>query len=179
MKQGRARISHVVLYCYDFPKMKEFYTNVLGFYLSDAGEARGNQMCFMTLDPDTDHHMLALASGRTGPPEHRVINHIAFRVDSMAELRRRYQQLKAAGVKEIEPITHGSWLSVYYRDIENNRLEFFCDTPWYIRQPIVKPLDLNLSDEEIMRATVEEFGGTPEFKLMTEWKAETTKMLDS
>jgi catechol 2,3-dioxygenase len=179
MKYGKATISHVVLYCYDFHKMMDFYTNVLGFHLSDSGKARGNDICFMTLDPEADHHMLALAAGRTGSPEDRIINHIAFRVGSMADLRQRYELLKRNGVKDIEPITHGSWLSVYYRDIENNRLEFFCDTPWYIRQPIVKPLDLSLSDDEIMRATVEEFGDTPEFKLMSEWKTETLRALDS
>jgi catechol 2,3-dioxygenase len=179
MKYGKATISHVVLYCFDFPKMREFYTNVLGFHLSDTGQARGNDICFMTLDPEADHHMLALAAGRTGSPEDKVINHIAFRVASLTELRKRYAMLNEAGVKSIEPITHGSWLSVYYRDIENNRLEFFCDLPWYIRQPVVKPLDLSLSDDEIMRATVEEFGTTPEFKLMTEWKSGTIKALDS
>lgn len=179
MKHGKATIGHVVLYCYDFPKMKDFYTNVLGFHLSDSGQARDNDICFLTLDPDADHHMVALATGRTGPPDVRVINHISFRVDSLTELRKRYAILKEAGVKDIETITHGSWLSVYYRDIENNRLEFFCDTPWYVRQPIVKPLDLSLSDDEIMRATVAEFGGTPGFKLMTEWKSETNKTLDS
>lgn len=176
MKHGKATLSHVVLYCYDFHKMMDFYTDVLGFHLSDAGKARNNDICFMTLDPEADHHMLALAAGRTGSPEDRVINHIAFRVASLAEVRKRHELLKQAGVKDIEPITHGSWFSVYYRDIENNRLEFFCDAPWYIRQPIVKPLDLSLSDEEIMRATVEEFGHTPEFKLMSEWKAETAKL---
>ncbi len=179
MKHGKATISHVVLYCYDFPKMRDFYTSVLGFHLSDSGQARGNDICFLTLNPEVDHHMLALAAGRTGPPDCRVINHIAFRVDSLGELRSRYKQLKAAELKDIEPITHGSWFSVYYRDIENNRLEFFCDAPWYVRQPIVKPLDLSLSDDEILRATVEEFGKNPEFKLMTEWKAETARAFDS
>jgi len=175
LKHGKATLSHVVLYCFDFDKMIDFYTSVLGFHLSDKGEARGSQMCFMTLNPEADHHMLALVAGRTGTGEEKVINHISFRVDSLAELRNRHALLTAAGVKNIEPITHGSWLSVYYRDIENNRLEFFFDTPWYVRQPTVRPLDLSLSDDEIMRSTVAEFGETPEFKMMEDWKAQADK----
>ena len=69
MNRGKASISHVVLYCYDFKRMLDFYTNVLGFHLSDIGRARGNDICFLTLDPETDHHQVALASGRQGPKE--------------------------------------------------------------------------------------------------------------
>jgi len=177
MQDGKARISHVVIFCFDFPKMLDFYTGVLGFHLSDKGEARGNDICFLTLDPEADHHQLALASGRTGPREGGALNHVAFRVGSLAELRRRHQALTRAGVTGIEPITHASWLSVYYRDPENNRLEFFWDTPWYVAQPIVEPLDLSRSDDEILSAIVAEYGHRPEFKPMAEWKAEAAKAL--
>ncbi|MSQ73047.1 MAG: hypothetical protein EXR27_17420 [Betaproteobacteria bacterium] len=65
MKQGRARISHIVIFCCDFRRMLTFYTSVLGFHLSDIGKARGNDICFLTLDPETEHHQIALASGRS------------------------------------------------------------------------------------------------------------------
>ncbi|MGH8699360.1 MAG: VOC family protein, partial [Burkholderiales bacterium] len=145
MNRGQATISHVVLYCYDFKRMLDFYTGVLGFHLSDLGRARGNDICFLTLDPETDHHQVALASGRQGPKEAGALNHVAFRVKSLAELRRRHATLKQAGVDGVELITHGSWLSVYYRDVEGNRLEFFRDTPYYVRQPVVEPLDIDLN----------------------------------
>jgi catechol 2,3-dioxygenase-like lactoylglutathione lyase family enzyme len=175
LKHGKATLSHVVLYCFDFPRMVAFYTDVLGFHLSDRGKARGNDICFMTLNPEADHHQLALAAGRTGTGEERVINHISFRVESLAELRRRHALVVGAKLRDIETITHGSWLSVYFRDIENNRLEFFCDTPWYVRQPVVQPLDLSMSDDEIMRATLVDFSETPEFRPMAEWKSEAVK----
>ena len=44
MRAHSGAISHVVLYVYDFPMMKDFYTNVLGFHLSDIGQGRGNDM---------------------------------------------------------------------------------------------------------------------------------------
>ena len=177
MDRGKATISHVVLYCYDFKRMLDFYTSVLGFHLSDVGRARGNDICFLTLDPETDHHQVALASGRQGPKEAGALNHVAFRVKSLAELRKRHEGLKQAGVDSVELITHGSWLSVYYRDVEGNRLEFFWDTPYYVRQPIVEPLDidLNASEEEAWRAIEAKYGRDPSFKPMAEWKAEAAK----
>jgi catechol 2,3-dioxygenase-like lactoylglutathione lyase family enzyme len=175
MQSGKASISHVVVYCFDFRKMLDFYTNVLGFHLYDIGRARGNDICFLTFDPETDHHQLALAGGRTGPKEGGALNHVAFRVGSLADLRRRYEGLKRAEVQSIETITHGSWLSVYYRDPEGNRLEFFWDTPWYVRQPVVEPLDLSLPDDEILRATEAACRNAADFRPMAEWKAEAAK----
>jgi catechol-2,3-dioxygenase len=177
MTRARVSVSHVVLFCYDFQRMLEFYTKVLGFQLSDMGRARGNDICFLTLDPETDHHQIALASGRQGPKEAGAFNHVAFRVGSLAELQRRRERLEAASVDGLDPINHGSWLSVYFRDIEGNRLEFFVDTPYYVRQPIVEPLDipLDVSEQEAWRAIEAKYGRDPSFKPMADWKAEAVK----
>jgi catechol 2,3-dioxygenase-like lactoylglutathione lyase family enzyme len=177
MTRARVAVSHVVLFCYDFQRMLEFYTKVLGFQLSDIGRARGNDICFLTLDPETDHHQIALASGRQGPKEAGALNHVAFRVGSLAELKRRRERLEAAGVDGLDPITHGSWLSVYFRDLEGNRLEFFCDTPYYVRQPIVEPLDipLDVPEADAWRAIEAKYGRDPSFKPMADWKAEAVK----
>ena len=177
MKQGRARISHIVIYCFDFQKMLAFYTGVLGFHPSDIGVARGNEMCFMTLDAEADHHQIVLASGRSGTMEDGPLHHIAFRVDSLGELRRRHAQLLQAGVAAIQPVEHGQALSVYYRDPEGNRLEFFWDTPYYVRQPHIGELDLSLSDEQLLDELVARHEKDPDFKTMAEWKVDTLKAL--
>ena len=176
MRAQSGAISHVVLYVYDFPMMKDFYTNVLGFHLSDIGHGRGADICFLTLDPELDHHQLALSGGRKGPRDAGSLNHVAFRVGSLTELRRRYGQLSAeAMVTDVDPVTHGSWLSVYYRDPENNRMEFFWDTPWYVKQPIIDKLDFSLSDEEILRVTEETYSDHEGFRPMSEWRAEAVR----
>ncbi len=136
MRARSGAISHVVLYVCDFAMMKDFSPGVIGFHLSDQGRARGNDTCFLTLDPELDHYRIALASGRTGPRDAASLNHIAFRLGALADLRWRYERLMAEdAVPAVDPITHGSWLSVYYRDPENNRMEFFVDTPWVIAHP--------------------------------------------
>lgn len=177
MTRARARLSHVVIFCRDFQKMLDFYTAVLGFHLSDIGKARAKDICFLTLDPDADHHQIALASGRVGAKEGGALNHIAFRVDSLAELRRRHASLRQAGVAAIDTVSHGSWLSVYYRDPEDNRLEFFWDTPYYVRQPAFDQIDLETADNQLMDAILAKYGKDPEFKTMAQWKSDTIKTL--
>ena len=68
MANGRPVISHVVIACFDFPKMVEYYTKTLGFYLSDIGTVNTTQLCFLTFDPEAEHHQIALTGGRQGAP---------------------------------------------------------------------------------------------------------------
>ena len=176
MRAPSGAISHIAISVYDFPMMKAFYTDVMGFHLSDIGRARGNDICFLTLDPGLDHHQIALTGGRTGPRDGGSFNHVAFRLGSLADLRWRYERLTAEdAVTAVESISHGSWLSVYYRDPENNRMEFFFDTPWYMKQPIVDPLDFSLSDEEIMHVMEETYRDNEGFRPMSDWRAETVR----
>jgi catechol-2,3-dioxygenase len=172
-KTYTAELSHVVLHCHDLPRMLDFYTRVLGFYQSDRGEARGHEMAFLSLDPAADHHMLALVSGRTAAPDEKLVGHFAFRLPSLSALRRRVGQAETETDPDtIERTTHGMCWSLYFRDPENNRVEFFVDSPFYVKQPTVAPLDFSLSDEEIVRATEAAYRDTPGFCLMSEWKAQ-------
>ncbi len=177
---SRAAISHVVMFCFDFKKQLDFYTRVVGFKLSDIGHARGNDICFLTLDPDEDHHQLALCSGRKGAADGGPLNHIAFRVDTLDALRERFKQLSnSPDVSSTETVSHGSWLSVYYRDSENNRMEFFFDTPWYVRQPIVDTLDLTKSNQEILGELEAKYKDTDGFELMKTWQAKKSAELSN
>ena len=46
---------------------------------------------------------------------------------------------------------------MYFLDPEGNRLEFFCDTPWYVEQPHRVALDFSLSDEELLERFIPAF----------------------
>jgi catechol 2,3-dioxygenase-like lactoylglutathione lyase family enzyme len=178
-KFAKGAISHVILFCFDHDKMVSFYRDTLGFHQSDTGPARGETLTFLTLDPEIDHHMFGLCSGRTGPRDAKVVNHIAFRVHGMSELRRRYEQLKTAlDVTDIDPTNHGAWWSVYFRDPEGNRMEFFVDAPWYVKQPVVTKLDLSLTDEQIFETTRAKWGVEDTFQPMRSWKEKTAKKLE-
>ena len=54
-------------------------------------------------------------------------------------------------------------------------MEFFWDTPWYVKQPIIDSLDFSLSDEEILRVTEETYSSYEGFRPMSEWRAEAVR----
>lgn len=171
MTTPKAYLSHIVLQCFDFDPMLDFYTRVVGFHLSDLGEARGQRMAFLTLDPGLEHHQLALADGRK-VGDGGALHHAAFGVRSLPELNERHERLKSQGVKGIELWTHATMLSVYYRDPEENRMEFFLETPFYVKQPVAQTLDVDLAapEAEVFRLIREKYEGHPGFGPMSDWK---------
>ena len=56
-------LGHVGLYCHDLVKMRDFYAGVLGLAITDEDLDRG--ICFLSAQPDAEHHELALAQARS------------------------------------------------------------------------------------------------------------------
>jgi catechol 2,3-dioxygenase len=141
------KLGHVGLYVEDLPKMRDFYTSVLGFTVTDEGKGRHAEMVFMSRNRD-EHHQVVLATGR---PENTfsVVNQISFRVESLKDLRAMHDRVEAAGAGQVRPTDHGNSWSVYFLDPEGNRLEVYMATPWYVTQPYAAPLDMSKSDEEL------------------------------
>jgi catechol 2,3-dioxygenase len=177
MANGRAVISHAVIKCFDFSKMIEHYTKVFGFQISDIGKIGTGELCFLTFDPDTEHHQIALMSGRQGPPGVGALDHVCFRLDSYKALQARHKMLGELGVSGLTTVTHGSWLSVYSLDPEGTRIEFRWDLPWYVGQPFARPIDLTLTEEEIKALTIDQNRENPRFQPMTEWRAQASAKL--
>jgi catechol 2,3-dioxygenase len=171
MASDRPIISHVVISCFDFARMVEYYTKTLGFYRSDIGTIGSTNLCFLTFDPEVEHHQIALTGGRKGQPGEGSLNHVCFRLASYKALQARRKLLVDKGVSGIETVTHGSWLSLYSLDPEGNKIEFRWDLPWYVGQPFAQPVDLSLSEDEIKRATIEQNRDNPRFQPMADWRA--------
>ena len=66
-----------------------------------------------------------------------------------AGLREMHRRLADEKVRDLYPVSHGNALSVYFLDPEGNRIELFVDTPWYCKQPMRIPMDMNLPDEKL------------------------------
>jgi catechol 2,3-dioxygenase-like lactoylglutathione lyase family enzyme len=81
------RVSHVVLHTPDQPRMVRFFTEVLGFRVSDW---LGDFMCFLRCGPA--HHRIALLPG---PP---CLNHVAYDMTDMDGMLRGVGRLKSLGV---------------------------------------------------------------------------------
>ena len=132
--------------------MLGFYTGVLGFRITDRGplgEEGGPEIVFMS-QVETDHHQLAFLPIRKGDEPSNSLDHMAFRVDSLADVRTMGETLKADGrATGLAPVTHGNAWSYYFKDPEGNGIEVFCDTPWHVAQPQAKAWDPGLTDAEL------------------------------
>jgi catechol-2,3-dioxygenase len=164
----------------DVARMRDFYTRVLGFTVTDEGEADvlGQTIGFVFLSRDPrDHHQIVLATGKPEQLPFNPINQISFRMAEFSGLREMYRRLVAEGVKELHPASHGNALSVYFHDPEGNRIELFVDTPWYVTQPLRVPMDMRLSDGELWAWAEREAKKMPGFKPVEEWRSEVSRRM--
>lgn len=176
-KAPRMKFSHLGLVVKDLEMMEAFYTGVLGFELTDKGKTgQGVTMAFMTLDPE-EHHQVFLVDGRPEdlpsntiiPGGGPVLHHLSFRLPALGDLRAMYERMAAASGRDIRTVTHGVCWAMYTTDPEGNTLEFFADTPWYIHQPFLVPMDFSAPDDELYRQTEELCRDAPGFQPYAEW----------
>src|SRR5947199_4237219 len=174
MPEAAPRLSHVGLYVHDVPKMIDFYTKVLGFVVSDGAE--DGRITFLSRNP-SDHHQVVLVRGRTTDTETPMVQQVSFNVGNLANVQRAFRKIRDAGCEGISPICHGNAWSVYFQDPEGNRIEMFCDTPWYVRQPLGFTIDLDKPEYELFRETEAYWRDRERFKPLEVRRAEISKKI--
>ncbi len=167
-KSSNLTLSHLELRVADVSKMERFYTEVLGFVSTDRDNG-DNAMVFLSKSPD-EHHQIVLNPGGEGAGSLGALDHIALRVESLKALRKIYGALKAQNDVSYETVSHGTTWSIYMRDPEGNRVEVFTDTPWHVAQPVRFAIDLDLTDEELVRRTEDAIRTRPGFGPVDAWK---------
>lgn len=177
----KIQFSHFGINVRDMDRMEDFYTRVVGFSVTDRGSIPelGLSLTFMSMDP-VEHHQFVICTGKDdemGRNKRGVffggpINQLSFRLASLEDLRIMYNRLAAEnGEAELMAGTHGIAWSVYARDPEGNTLEFFVDSPWFIDQPFLEPIDLAKPDDQLIAETEAMVKDKPGFQDYTEWRA--------
>jgi len=126
------KLGHVVLNVSDLARSVQFYTQILGFEVSDIypDEMVPGGMAFLRCN--ADHHGVALVGARLGDAtaqrsDNGDLNHLAFEVATLDEVVRARDHLCAHGV----PIDFagrrraGCQIAVEFRDPDNHRLEVY------------------------------------------------------
>lgn len=164
-------LTHVGIFVRDLEKMRRFYMDVLGLVESDSGRGTTapRDYVFLSSDP-TKHHQVLLATGRPAEASFTTVNQISFKARKLDDLRKVYRHAKANGFGRLRALSHGNAWSVYFDDPEGNNVEVYLDTPWYVGQPHTDPLDLEASDEEILKATEAYCRRDPKFMPVEEWQ---------
>jgi len=121
------KLGHVVLRVCELHRSVEFYTQVLGFTISDVypEEMMPGGMVFLRFNPD--HHGVALVGGMPGPAAKRELDHVAFEVATLDEVFRARQHLRAHEV----PIVFegrrraGVQIALEFHDPDGHHLEIY------------------------------------------------------
>ena len=178
----RLTLAHSTLAARDLDTLVAFYTDVLGFHVTNRGPVGDDvELAFLSQDPN-NHHQIAMVGGVAAPdPEFVMVDHLAFRTGSLDDLRTIRANLLDSGMEmeKIHHITHGNAWSLYFKDPEGNGVECFVDSPFHVSQPHGGGFDLDQSDEEIRASTEAAVADDPEFRPMSEWQAEFATLLDN
>lgn len=121
------KIGHVVLRTADLKRAVAFYTQVLGFRVSDVypKQMMPGGMVFMRCN--ADHHGLALVGGMGAPSTGSELHHLAFEVATLEEVFRARKRLREFGT----PITFegrrraGIQIAVEFPDPDGHQLEIY------------------------------------------------------
>ena len=169
MSKPTLSFSHVGIWVTDLEAMREFYTDVLGFVVSDRGPIGETELVFLT-QATSDHHQLVLAKGRPHDVNFTTVNQISYKLDSLEALQEAHAGIVTKPVKDLVQISHGNAWSIYFKDPEGNRIEMFVDTPWYTPQPCREPLDLTQPAAQIVTETEAYCRSRARFAGEAEWR---------
>ncbi len=121
------KIGHVVLNCRDLERSVRFYTEVLGFQISDVypDEMVPGGMVFLRCN--TDHHGIGLVGTLDGTAPNVELNHVAFEVGTLDEVLLAAKRLRESGATiDFEGRRRaGVQLAIEFRDPDNHRLEIY------------------------------------------------------
>lgn len=124
------KLGHVVLMVEDLARSLTFYTQVLGFKVSDVYPASMAPGGMVFLRFNADHHGVALVghSGKTARGSgSRDMHHMAFEVATLDEVLRARDHLERHGVAiDFQGRRRaGAQIAVEFRDPDGHRLEIY------------------------------------------------------
>lgn len=174
----KAHLSHLGIYVWDLDKMVAFYETEFGMVTNDRGvSTSGLEAAFLSGNAG-EHHELVLVKARE-PGQKSTLNQISFEVDTLDDVCAFWRRFSEIGRPILQCKNHGNAWSVYVADPEDNRLELYAHSPWYMEQPIGAPIDFSRPVDELMAETEALVRSTSGFMMREEWMARVQRELDA
>lgn len=129
MSHRPMHLGHVNIYVRDAARSKAWYEDVLGLH---TYHYREGWAAFLSADRDKSHEVALMQVGpeADGPRRGQVgLNHMAWMMESLDDLKEAYLRLKAKDVKIDRVVDHGISLGIYLRDPDGNGLEISYELP--------------------------------------------------
>ncbi|HYB41832.1 MAG TPA: VOC family protein [Candidatus Methylomirabilis sp.] len=141
-------LGHVGIYVRDLERMVAFYRDTMGMQVTKQNWRVG--VVFLSADPASVDHEIALMRGRPSGEDPHLINQISMRVDSLDDLRSFHRRLVAEGYRIDAVVNHASAIGCYFFDPEGNRTEVFWVTGRPCWVPTVSPIDIEQPDAAVL-----------------------------
>ncbi len=122
-------LQHVNIYVRNAERSKAWYEDLLGLH---TYEYRPGWAAFMSADEEQSHEVALMQLGDDAPLQQKGqvgLNHMAWRLESLDDLKEFYQRIKAKGIKPEHISDHGISLGIYLRDPDGNGVEVFYEMP--------------------------------------------------
>ena len=122
-------LGHVNLYVRDADASHQWYKDVLGLH---TYHHRPGRAAFMSADLNQSHEIAVMQLGPDAPLQQRGqvgLNHVAFRMESLDDLKDSYARLKEKHVPFDHISDHGISLGLYFRDPDGNGIEVYYELP--------------------------------------------------
>jgi catechol 2,3-dioxygenase len=131
-------LGHVNIYVRNAEKAQQCYQDILGLHTYDFVPGRA---AFMAANKEESHEVALMEVGEDAPgaqPGQVGLNHMAWRVESLEDLKEFYHHLKGKGVP-MKVADHGISLGLYFQDPDGNGIEVYYEQPrsqWYRQEKL-------------------------------------------
>lgn len=142
----KAHMAHISLTAQNPTALAAFYQDL--FNMDVVGGAANGATVFLASDAAEESHDIVFNRDS-------ALAHMAFKVETLADLLAGYHALRSRGIPVLTQ-NHGVSLATYFRDPEGNGIELYWPTgrsDFYL--PVIRPIDLDLP-EEALRQIVNE-----------------------
>jgi catechol-2,3-dioxygenase len=138
-------LGHVGMYARNPAVLAEFYRDIMDMQI--IGGSNGSHplgpTAFLSSRPEEESHEIAIFSNP-------ALAHRAFKVGSLAALKRFYDKIVGRGIPIEFEFFHGISVAFYFRDPEGNLIEVYWRTGLEHPQPSAQAIDLTRTEEELL-----------------------------
>jgi catechol 2,3-dioxygenase len=136
-------LDHVNIYVRNAARSHQWYTDIFGLHTQDTLNYPGTdklRAAFLACDPGHAHDIALFEVGEDarGPEKGQVgLNHVAWRMGSLDDLKEMYERLQAKAVP-VRVVDHSVSLGIYFADPDGNGLEVYYELPrsqWQRERP--------------------------------------------
>lgn len=129
MSHTPKHLGHVNIYVRNAERSRQWYEEILGLHTYDF---KPGWAAFMSADINQSHEVALMQVGDDAPLQQKGqvgLNHMAWMMHSLDDLKELYQRLKDKNVPIDHISDHGISVGIYFRDPDGNGVEVSYEMP--------------------------------------------------